>query len=109
MRIISSITATSGALAVALTTIAACWRCNTDPDETRRVATGLYEIDFTPLATDVSGRPRSATLDNVNHFLPPPLGIIALAESSVDRSIIIVDIRDPSDTGVNAPFTMIVY
>ena len=45
-------------------TIIACWRCNTDPAETRRTSTaGHYEVDFTPLATDITGRPRSVALD----------------------------------------------
>jgi hypothetical protein len=44
-------------------TILGCWRCNKDPDETRRIDTGNYEVDFTPLSTDIRGRPRAVTLD----------------------------------------------
>ena len=44
-------------------TIVACWRCNTDPDLTRRVVDGVYVVDFTPLATDIRGPPRSATIN----------------------------------------------
>jgi hypothetical protein len=36
-------------------TIAASWRCNTDPLETQRLATGSHEVDFTLLAIDTNG------------------------------------------------------
>jgi hypothetical protein len=44
-------------------TIIACWRCNTDTAETNRITTGQYEVDFTPLATDITGRPLLADID----------------------------------------------
>ena len=34
-----------------------CWRCNTDPTVTFRDDTGIFFVDFTPLATDISARP----------------------------------------------------
>ena len=58
-------------------TIVACWRCNTDTAETRRLGAGNYEVDFTPLATDISRRPRLATIDDTN--LP---GSISLEDRS---------------------------
>jgi hypothetical protein len=47
-------------------TIFACWRCNKDPNETRRLGAGTYEVDFTPLSTDIFARPRSATVNGVS-------------------------------------------
>ena len=61
-------------------TIDACWRCNTDPNETRRIAEGQYEVDFTPLATDISGRPLSASIVNSG------LGMVVLNNNGIDPS-----------------------
>jgi hypothetical protein len=64
-------------------TILACWRCNTDPAETRRAEEGFYEVDFTPLATDISGRPLSGTiLDS--------LGMLVLNNNATDPSTVFV-------------------
>jgi hypothetical protein len=30
-------------------TVAACWRCDSEPSETNRFQTGFYEVDLTPL------------------------------------------------------------
>jgi hypothetical protein len=93
-------------------TVAACWRCNTDPDETKRLGDGRYEVDFTPLATDITGRPRSATID-VHAFVPG-------AEEALFEGTIILFHRfgDPSSVLVRTlnqgfatdlPFVLIIY
>jgi hypothetical protein len=43
-------------------TVASCYRCNTDTVETRRLGGGLYEVDFTPVGTDITGRPWTCSL-----------------------------------------------
>lgn len=65
-------------------TIAACWRCNTDTAETRRIRDGEYEVDFTPLATDNTGRPMSGSILNSG------LGQLVLFNNNVDVSSILV-------------------
>ncbi len=41
--------------------VASCYRC--DPAETQRISANFYEVDFTPLATDIRSRPRMAVSD----------------------------------------------
>jgi hypothetical protein len=85
-------------------TIAACWRCNKDPSETRRISAGLYEVDFTPLATDITGRPRSAHLRFEFAF-----GGIATAEDSGDLSSLLVGTRDHAGQSTDATFFLIIF
>jgi hypothetical protein len=91
-------------------TIAACWRCNTDPNETRRTATGLYEVDFTPLATDITGRPRSATVSGIGNVAQ---AVIRVVDIDADASAVNVSTSNatvpPPGNGVNAPFVVIIY
>jgi hypothetical protein len=89
-------------------TIAACWRCNTDPAETRRDAAGQYEVDFTPLATDITGRPRSATVDNIGAGFVPAR-TITLADRFEDPSSVFVATADLSDAFTDTPFVLIIY
>jgi len=63
--------------------IVACWRCNTDPGETGRTGPGFYEVDFTPLATDISARPMSAVPVG-------SLGMLVLNNSATDLSTVLV-------------------
>jgi hypothetical protein len=87
-------------------TIAACWRCNTDASETFRVSTGLYEVDFTPLATDISGRPRAATVSGAGSI---PQAVIRVADIASDASSLNVATNTPGGALVNAPFVLIIY
>jgi hypothetical protein len=89
-------------------TIVACWRCNTDAAETRRLSAGNYEIDFTPLATDVTGRPRTATID-VHIADSTPSSFIDLADRSGDPSSVFVNTTDTAATSTDAPFVLIIY
>ncbi|MGH6918761.1 MAG: hypothetical protein ACREJ0_13790 [Geminicoccaceae bacterium] len=65
-------------------TIEACWRCNKDPNVTRRIQEGFYEVDFTPLATDISGRPMSGSILNSG------LGQLVLFNNNANLSSILV-------------------
>ncbi len=42
-------------------TVLSCYRC--DPSKTSRTATGVYEVDFSLLAADITSRPRMAVGD----------------------------------------------
>ncbi len=90
-------------------TIESCWRCNTDALETQKTQTGVYEVDFTPLATDISARPRLATpqIHGVDVLEFPVL--IDLADRSGDLSSVFVVIRNTNNTLTNAPFVLVIY
>jgi hypothetical protein len=87
-------------------TIAACWRCNTAANETFRVSEGLYEVDFTPLATDISGRPRSATVSGDGAV---PQAVIRIADIPVDASSLNVATNAPGGALNDTPFVLIIY
>jgi hypothetical protein len=89
-------------------TIAACWRCNTDPNETRRFTAGSYEVDFTPLSTDVTGRPRAATVDNIGGG-DAPVAVLYLADRDGDASSVYVDTNNLSGAPLDAPFVLAIY
>jgi hypothetical protein len=89
-------------------TIDSCWRCNTDTAETQRLNAGQYEVDFTPLGTDISGRPRSAILNNPGAG-NPAAGVIALADRSTDPSSIFVGTADTDGVDSDRPFVLIIY
>jgi hypothetical protein len=90
-------------------TVAACWRCNTDPAETSRLNTGSYEIDFTPLATDITGRPRSATVSGIG--IVPVASIRAVDRTTPpDDSTVHIFTENPATGGrIDAPFVLIIY
>jgi len=88
--------------------VVACWRCNTDPAETRLVpglGAGSYEVDFTPLATDIRGRPRSATIDDVNSFA----AMLAVANRNGDTSSVFVNTRSGANAASNIGFVLLIY
>jgi hypothetical protein len=89
-------------------TIAACWRCNTDTDETRRIINGNYEVDFTPLATNITGRPRSASIDS--HVVTnAEAALIDVADRSGDASSLFVNTADADGTDADRPFVLLIY
>jgi hypothetical protein len=90
-------------------TIAACWRCNKDPNETRRIGLGEYEVDFTPLATDIRGRPRVSAPDggkNRSGFV-----VILSAALNPDDSSTVQVTTGVATTGAptNTPFTLAIF
>jgi hypothetical protein len=87
-------------------TIAACWRCDTDPSQTFRVSEGLYEVDFTPLATDITGRPRAATISGAGNI---PQAVIRVADIDDDASSLNVATNAPGGALTDAPFILIIY
>jgi hypothetical protein len=92
-------------------TVRACWRCNTDPNETRRFNTGSYEVDFTPLSTDIRGRPRSATIDGASAG-GESVAAAFLRDRSGDSSTVQVttfSLVNAINTVVDSTFVLIIY
>jgi hypothetical protein len=90
-------------------TIAACWRCNRDPGETQQLAPGSYEVDFTPLATDLTERPRTATVAG-NGAMPQATIRAVDRTTPPDDSTVHIFTENPA-TGdrVDAPFVLVIY
>ena len=88
-------------------TIAACWRCNTDPSETLRLLEGAYEVDFTPLATDITGRPWTASIDLTDDDASP--GAINVAEGDGDANSVLVVTPGIDGTVSDRPFILIIH
>jgi hypothetical protein len=88
-------------------TILACWRCNKDPSETGRLGTGNYVVDFTPLSTDIRGRPRAVTADAHSQ---QNVAVLQSYDRSDDASSVRVLAVAPS-TGnlVDTVFTLLIY
>ena len=86
--------------------IANCWRCNRTSG-TFRVSEGLYQVDFTPLSTDITGRPRSVTVSGDGAV---PLAAIRTADVDGEPSALNVGTNNPT-TGdpLDAPFILIIY
>jgi hypothetical protein len=84
-------------------TIRACWRCNTDPNETQLFDTGRYEVDFTPLAPDITGRPRLATLNRTD------IGSIVILDRIGDASSVFIITTDGDNVGSNQAFDLIIF
>jgi hypothetical protein len=89
-------------------TIAACWRCNTSTAETNRITTGQYEVDFTPLSTDITGRPRLAALDGHTTSTVTD-GTITLADRSGDPSSVFLRSHDQAGNFADKPFVLMIY
>jgi hypothetical protein len=91
-------------------TIAACWRCNRDPDETQQLAPGSYEVDFTPLDTDITERPRMATVSGSNGAMPQATIRAVDRTTPPDDSTVHIFTENPA-TGdrVDAPFVLVIY
>ena len=89
-------------------TIDACWRCNKDPNETRLIRTGLYEVDFTPLSTDIRGRPRAVTLDAGT--LTPNGAVVRSNDRSGDASSVqVLAFLATTGVDVDTEFTLFIY
>ena len=87
-------------------TVASCWRCNTNVLETRRIATGQYEVDFT-FTTDITTRPMSATVDS--HTAGSVwYGDVNIGYRSGDTSSAWVITRY-EDANYDRPFTIFVF
>lgn len=92
-------------------TVVSCYRCNLDPAETQNLSEGVYEVDFTPLGTDVRGRPRLCSpggLDSSDNTCS--------TRDSGDLSSVLVQITDVPQVFANiqgkpqnGPFTLVIF
>jgi len=83
-----------------------CWRCNTSTANTRRLSTGVYEVDFT-VSTDISARPRGAVIDTNTTSSQP--GLISLSDRFGDASSVYVVTRTTSGLLADVSFTVVIY
>lgn len=90
-------------------TVLSCFRCNTSAAETRRLGIGFYEVDFTPVATNIRSRPWSATLTTHVVTNTPFLGGIATAHRSGDTSSVLVRTTNSNGVFADRPFTLVIY
>jgi hypothetical protein len=89
-------------------TIDSCWRCNKSAAETRKLGTGIYEVDFTPLSSDITSRPRLATID-AHDGLFAPSNIIVVVTRSGDPSSVFVSLISRLGAASDAPFTLLIF
>jgi hypothetical protein len=89
-------------------TIAACWRCNRNPGGTGRLDLGQYSVDFTPLATDIRGRPRSVSVDAGAGDSIPAV-ILLVLDHPFDESAALVFGIDLDSNSADAPFVLTIY
>jgi hypothetical protein len=88
-------------------TVASCYRCDASIAETRSLGTGVYEVDFTPVGTDISSRPWSCSLGTGAVF--GAIGQIGCVQRSGDPSSLFVDIRSTTGVATNVAYTVVVY
>jgi hypothetical protein len=83
------------------------FRCNLSTLETRRLANGQYEVDFTPVSTDVTRFVKHATLDTqtTGSFT----GTIGVADRAGDPSSVFVLIQNNAGVNTNAGFNLCLY
>ena len=88
-------------------TVLSCYNCDEDPSVTFKVADGAYRVAFTPLGSDISARPRTATLDT--HAAGTILGEIGLATDALNAAAVFVRTSDSAGTGTDKSFTIMIY
>ncbi len=88
-------------------TVIACDRCNPDSGKTRRVGAGLYHVDFTPVSTDISGRPYSGRINFADG--QAEVGQIGASSFEADPSTVLVRTEDASGAATDKAFTVIVH
>ena len=87
--------------------VASCYRCDPSAAETRRLSTGNYEVDFTPVGTDVSSRPWTCSLGTGAVF--GAIGQIGCVQRSGDPSSLFVNIRGTTGLAADVAYTVVVY
>ena len=83
------------------------FRCNLNAGETRRLAAGQYEVDFTPVGADVTRFTRLATLDTQvgGSFT----GTIGVSDRAGDPSSVFVLIQNNAGAGTDAGFNLCLF
>jgi len=86
---------------------AGSFRCNLNGGETRRVAVGQYEVDFTPVSTDIRNYARSAVLDTQTTGFTT--GEITVADRAGDTSSIFVATFTSGGGFADRPFDICIH
>lgn len=86
-------------------TVASCYKCNSGA--TLQLGTGQYAVDFSPLSSDITGRPRSATLDTLSSGTT--VGEIGVANLAGSPPGIFVSTWDSSGISSNRSFVLVIY
>ncbi len=88
-------------------TVSAFWRCN--PAATSLINNpGSYQVDFTPVSTNITGRPRLATLDFHNATVTSN-GEIGMANFGGDASSVLVETRGSGGGFANEAFVIVLF
>ncbi len=82
-------------------------RCNLSGLETRRLALGSYEVDFTPLSTDVRSFVKLATLDT--QAAGSATAELGVADRAGDFSSVFVLIRSNANAAVDRGFNLCLF
>lgn len=88
-------------------TVASCYQCNMSSSETQRLFLGQYEVSFSPLAADITSRPRLAVFDS--HDIASPAGEISLANRSLDTASVFVHTLDSGGDDADRSFTLFIF
>ncbi len=90
-------------------TVESCYRC--DPRDTRRLNLGDYEVSFRPLATDIRGRPRLATLDTFGDIpnVSSVIGEISLADRMGQADEVFVQTANSSGNDADRRFVLVIF
>jgi hypothetical protein len=83
------------------------FRCNISGVETRNLATGQYEVDFTPVSTNITSFVKQATLDT--QVTGSFTGTIGVADRAGDPSSVFVLIQNNAGVNTNAGFNVCLY
>jgi len=83
---------------------AGSFRVNLNGLETRRLGVGQYEVDFTPVSTDIRNYVRSAVLDT--QTTGTLTGQIGVADRAGDLSSVWVDTRNSAGAPQDLPFDL---
>lgn len=99
-------------------TVLNCYKCNSSNIETKKISTGTYEVNFAPLSSDITSRPRMAVIDSRSVYGSAGK-IISLANrcdtwefvfcSKEDKSSVSIIIQDHAGTYSDAAFTIFIY
>ena len=91
-------------------TIHSCWRCNTDPAVSRRLSTGNYKVDFTPLASDITSRPVAVTeRDNVLDSTQAARAISTLLSASDLSAVFVATQASTTGAVTDTDFTVMLF
>jgi len=90
-------------------TIAACYRCNTSTTQTRRLSTGNYEVDFTPVGASIATRVVLCSNGHMSTVGGPASSSIYCVQVSGDPSSVRVDTENENGNNTDSTFTVVVF